>query len=146
MFSPNTTHDQVIALLHFLQIMGMLPFIDDDIIAGMRAGAAASRERGVPVLPPVPAWNDELFIATQRQVAEEYSNVDMRLYNHFFDSFSDGTVALRGEEPLFAQRLYRELTGAIQRVITREDADILRALERAQIEFQDFLDDEFNNR
>jgi ABC-type glycerol-3-phosphate transport system substrate-binding protein len=146
MFSPNTTHDQVISLLHFLQIMGMLPFVDDDIIAGMRAGAAASRERGVPVLPPVPAWNDELFIATQRQVAEEYSNVDMRLYNHFFDSFSDGTVTLRGEEPLFAQRLYRELTSAIQRIITREDADIMRSLERAQLEFQEFLDDEFNNR
>jgi ABC-type glycerol-3-phosphate transport system substrate-binding protein len=146
MFSPNTSHDQAIALLHFLQILGMLPFVDDDIIAGMRAGAAADRERGVPVLPPIPAWNDEAFIAAQRQIAEEYSNVDMRLFSYFFDSFTDGTVTLRGEEPLFTQRMYRELTGAIQRVISREDADIMRALERAQEEFQDFLDDEFNNR
>jgi len=144
MFSPNTSHDQAVALMGFLRIIGMLPFLDDDIVAGMRAGAAARRERGAPVLPPLSAWNDPEFIAKQREIADEYSNVDMRLFSPFYDSLTDGSLSLRGEEPVFAQRFYRELTGAIQRIITREDADILRALERAESEFQDFLDDEIN--
>ena len=145
MFAPNTTNDQALASLGFLKLIGMLPFVNDDAVAGMRAGAAAKRERGAPVLPPIPAWNDAEFISIQRQIAEEYSNVDMRLYNDFFDSFTNGSITLKGEEPVFAQQLYRELTGAIQNVITREDRDVYRALERAQESFQEYLDDEINS-
>lgn len=144
MFSPDTTKDQAVAALGFLKIAGVLPFMDDDIIAGMRAGAAAKRERGAPVLPPVPAWNDAEFIAKQREVAEEYSNVDMRLYQDFFDTLTNGSITLKGEEPVFAQQLYRELTSVVQRVITKQDADVHRALERAQEAFQEYLDDEIN--
>ena len=146
MFAPDTTHDQAVATLGFLRVIGMLPFASDDIVAGMRAGAAARRERGVPVLPPIPAWNDAEFIAVQREIAEEYANVDMRLYQDFFDSLTDGSVTLKGEEPVFAQQLYREFTSVIQRLITREDADVLRALGQAQERFQEYLDDEINNR
>ncbi|MCL2050463.1 MAG: extracellular solute-binding protein [Lachnospiraceae bacterium] len=146
MFSPTTTHDEAIATLGFLKIIGMLPFISDDILASMRAGAESKRERGTPVLPPIPAWNDEEFISAQRQIALDYSNVDMRLYNDFYDSFTDGTIALRGEEPVFAQQLYRELTNVIQRMITREGADVFNSLLQAQERFQEYLDDEINNR
>jgi len=144
MFAPSTTTDEAVAALAFLRLIGMLPFLDDDIIAGMRAGAASSRERGAPVLPRVPAWNDEEFIAMQRSIAEEYSNVDWRLYEDFFDSFTDGTIQLRGEEPVFAQELYRQVTNAIQNVITREDSDPHRQMERAKERFQEYLDDEIN--
>ncbi|MCL2841588.1 MAG: extracellular solute-binding protein [Defluviitaleaceae bacterium] len=144
MFSPDTNHDQAMAVLGFLRIIGVLPFVDDDTVAAMRAGASAARDRGVPVLPPVPAWNDDEFIATQRAVADEFSNVDMRLFDDFFNSFTDGTITLRGEEPLFTQQMYRELTAAIQRIITRENADVLTALQQAQDRFQEFLDDEVN--
>ena len=144
MFASNTTTDQAVAALAVIRLTGMLPFLDDDIIAGMRADAAAKRERGAPVLPRIPAWNDEEYVAMQRSVANEYSNVDWRLYSDFFNSFTDGSITLKGEEPVFAQQLYRELTSSIQRVITREDADVLRALERAQQNFQEYLDDEIN--
>ncbi|MCL2820935.1 MAG: sugar ABC transporter substrate-binding protein [Oscillospiraceae bacterium] len=144
MFAPNTTTDQAVASLGFLRLIGMLPFLDDDIIAGMRAGAAASRERGSPVLPRTPAWNDEEFIAMQRSIAEEYSNVDMRLYDDFFNSLTDGSITFRAEEPVFAQELYRTITNAIQRVITNEDADVFAAMERARERFQEYLDDEIN--
>lgn len=144
MFSPDTTHDEALATLHFLRIAGFLPFITDDIVAAMRAGASAMRERGAPVLPPIPAWDDEEFIAMQRQIVEEFSNVDMRLFNDFYDSLVDGRIMLRAEEPIHTQRLYRELTNAIQRIITTEDADVLEVLERAQTEFQAFLDEEVN--
>ena len=144
MFALDTSTDQAVASLAFLRLAGMLPYLDDDTIAGMRAGAAGARERGAPVLPLVPAWNDPDYIAMQRQIADEYSNVDWRLYSDFFDSFSNGSITLKSEEPVFAQQLYRELTSAIQRIITRDDADVFAALERAQKNFQEYLDDEIN--
>jgi len=144
MFAPDTTHDQALAILHFLEIIGVLPVITDDTVAAMRAGAISARDRGVPVLPPIPAWADEAFIAQQRAIAEEFSNVDMRLYNDFFDSLVDGRITLRGEEPMFTQQMYRELTTIIQRMITRENADVLTGLQQAQDRFQEFLDDMVN--
>ncbi|MCL2604705.1 MAG: extracellular solute-binding protein [Defluviitaleaceae bacterium] len=144
MFSPDTSHDQALAILGFLQIIGVLPVITDDTVAAMRAGAISARDRGVPVLPPIPAWNDEEFIAQQRAIAAEFSNVDMRLYDDFFDSLVDGRISLRGEEPVFTQQMYRELTAVIQRLITREIADVLTALEQAEGRFQEFLDDMIN--
>jgi ABC-type glycerol-3-phosphate transport system substrate-binding protein len=145
MFAPNTTKDQAVATLGFLKIIGMLPYVTDDAVEGMRAGAIAKRERGAPVLPPIPAWNDPEFIAMQRQIAEEYSNIDMRLYQDFFDSFSNGSITLKAEEPVFSQQLYRELTSSMQRLITKEDADVLKALQKAQDKFQEYLDEEINN-
>lgn len=144
MFAPDITADQATALMAYLKILGKLPFLDDDIIAGMRADYAAKRDRGAPVLPAISAWNDEEYNAAKQAIIDEYCNVDMRLYNDFFDSISEGTITLRAEEPVFAQQLYRELTAVIQRVITREDADVLKALQKAQDSFQEYLDDEIN--
>ncbi|MHC1785813.1 MAG: ABC transporter substrate-binding protein [Christensenellales bacterium] len=145
MFAPNTTKDQALATLGFLKIVGMLPYVTDDAVEGMRAGAIAKRERGAPVLPPIPAWNDAEFIAMQRQIATEYTNVDMRFYQDFYDSFTNGAITLKAEEPIFSQQLYRELTSAMQRMITRENADVTKALTQAQERFQEYLDDEINN-
>lgn len=145
MFSPDITDDQATALMAYLKILGKLPFLDDDIIAGMRADYAAKADRGAPVLPAISAWNDEEYNAAKQAVIDEYCNVDMRLYNDFFDSISEGTITLKSEEPVFAQQLYRELTAVIQRVITREDADVVKALQKAQESFQEYLDEEYNN-
>ena len=144
MFAPGTTTDEAVATLGFLRLIGMLPYADDDAIASMRAGASSKRERGEPVIPPIPAWNDEVFVQAQRDIADEYSNVDWRLYQDFFDSFTEGTITLKGEEPVLAQQLYRELTAVIQRVINREDADIFSSMERAQNNFQEDVDDMIN--
>lgn len=145
MFSPDITDDQATALMAYLKILGKLPFLDDDIIAGMRADYAAKADRGAPVLPAISAWNDEEYNSAKQAIIDEYCNVDMRLYNDFFDSISEGTITLKAEEPVFAQQLYRELTAVIQRVITRENADVEKALREAQESFQEYLDDEINN-
>jgi len=145
MFAPNITQDQGVALMAFLKIIGKLPFLDEDIIAGMRADYAAKRDRGAPVIPAISAWNDEDYNAAKQAIIEEYSNVDMRLYNDFFDSISEGTITLKSEEPVFAQQLYRELTAVIQRMITREGADVMKALQKAEESFQEYLDDEIND-
>ena len=145
MFAPDITADQATALMGYLKILGKLPFLDDDIIAGMRADYAAKRDRGAPVLPAISAWNDEDYNSAKQAIIDEYCNVDMRLYNDFFGSISEGTITLRAEEPVFAQQLYRELTAVIQRMITREGADVLKARQSAQDSFQQYLDDEINS-
>jgi ABC-type glycerol-3-phosphate transport system substrate-binding protein len=145
MFAPNITADQGIALMAYLKVIGKLPFLDDQIIAGMRADYAAKRDRGAPVLPAISAWNDEEYNAAKQAIVDEFCNVDMRLYADFFDSLSDGTMTLKSEEPVFAQQLYRELTAVIQRVITREGADVEKALRKAEEAFQEYLDDEIND-
>ena len=145
MFSPDITADQATALMAYLKVLGKLPFMDDETIESMRADAASLRERGTPVLPGISAWNDEDYNAARMAIVEEYSNVDMRLYNDFFDSISEGTITLKSEEPVFAQQLYRELTSVIQRVITKEGADVRKALQKAQDSFQEYLDDEIND-
>lgn len=146
MFSPDITGDQAIALMAYLKVLGKLPFLDDEIIAGMRADYAAKRDRGAPVLPAISAWTDESYNAAKQAIIDEYCNVDMRLYNDFFDSISEGTITLKSEEPIFAQQLYRELTAVVQRVITREGADVTKALLKAEESFQEYLDDEYNDQ
>ena len=96
-------------------------------------------------MPAISAWNDADYNAAKQAIIDEYCNVDMRLYNDFFDSITQGTITLRSEEPVFAQQLYRELTAVIQRVITREGADVRKALQKAQDSFQEYLDDEIND-
>ena len=145
MFAPNITKDQGVALMAYLRVIGKLPFLDDAIMEGMRADYAAKRDRGAPVIPAISAWNDEEYNAAKQAIIDEYSNVDMRLYNDFFDSISEGTITLKSEEPVFAQQLYRELTAVIQRMITREGADVMKALQKAQDSFQEYLDDEIND-
>ena len=144
MFAPNITADQAVALMGYLKIIGKLPFLDDDIVAGMRGDYAAKRDRGAPVLPPISAWNDDAYNAKKLEIVNEYSNVDMRLFDDFFNSLTDGSVSLKGEEPVYAQQLYRELTSVVQRVVTREDADVYKSLEQAQKAFQEYLDDGIN--
>ncbi|MBQ9210058.1 MAG: sugar ABC transporter substrate-binding protein [Clostridia bacterium] len=145
MFAPNITLDQGTVLMAWLKAKGKLPFLEDDIIEGIRTDYAAKRDRGAPVIPAISAWNDEEYNAAKQAIIDEYSNVDMRLYNDFFDSITEGTITLRSEEPVFAQQLYRELTAVIQRMITKEGADVVKALQKAQDSFQEYLDDEIND-
>ena len=145
MFAPNITNDQAVALMAYLKILGKLPFLDDAIIEGMRADYAAKRDRGAPVIPAISAWNDDAYNAAKQAIVDEFSNVDMRLYADFFDSLSEGTITLKSEEPVFAQQLYRELTAVVQRMITREGADVEKALRKAEESFQEYLDDEIND-
>ena len=145
MFSPDITKDQAVALMAYLKVLGKLPFLDEEIISGMRADYAAKRDRGAPVLPAISAWTDAEYNAAKQAIIDEYCNVDMRLYADFFDSISEGTIALKSEEPIFAQQLYRELTAVVQRMITREGADVVKALRKAEESFQEYLDDEYND-
>ena len=143
MFSPNATSEQVKACLKYLEIMGKSPSVSNEAIAGMSADAANRMNEGIPVIPPFPAWSDASLEAARDKAEKPYRNVDMRLYQNYYDMVQkSGNV--KSEEPMCAQDLYAELTKVLQAVITDKNADIPSLLKKAQKNFQGILDSEVN--
>lgn len=143
MFSPNATSEQVKACLKYLEIMGKSPSVSQEAIAGMAADAANRMNEGIPVIPPFPAWSDAALEAARDKAEKPYRNVDMRLYQNYYDMVQkSGNV--KSEEPMCAQDLYAELTKILQAVITDKNADIPSLLKKAQKNFQSILDSEVN--
>ena len=143
MFSPNATSEQVKACLKYLEIMGKSPSVSNEAIAGMSADAANRMNEGIPVIPPFPAWSDAALEAARDKAEKPYRNVDMRLYQNYYDMVQkSGNV--KSEEPMCAQDLYAELTKVLQAVITDKNADIPSLLKKAQKNFQSILDSEVN--
>ena len=143
MFSPNATSDQVKACLKYLEIMGKSPEVSAEAVAGMSADAANRMNEGIPVIPPFPAWSDSALEAARDKAEKPYRNVDMRLYQNYYDMVQkSGNV--KSEEPMCAQDLYAELTKILQAVITDKNADIPSLLKKAQKNFQGILDSEVN--
>ena len=143
MFSPNATSEQVKACLKYLEIMGKSPEVSNEAIAGMSADAANRMNEGIPVIPPFPAWSDASLEAARDKAEKPYRNVDMRLYQNYYDMVQkSGNV--KSEEPMCAQDLYAELTKILQAVITDKNANIPDLLKKAQKNFQSILDSEVN--
>ena len=143
MFSPNATSEQIKACLKYLEIMGKSPSVSQEAIAGMSADAANRMNEGIPVIPPFPAWSDAALEAARDKAEKPYRNVDMRLYQNYYDMVQkSGNV--KSEEPMCAQDLYAELTKILQAVITDKNADIPSLLKKAQKNFQSILDSEVN--
>lgn len=142
-FAPNATSEEVMGALHYLEIMGRGPVVDEALVAGREADAKMRRDNGVPVLPPFPVWNDPARYAAEMAVVNKYSNVDMRLYDDYFEMISSGTN-LRPEEPMLAQDLYAELTKVLQEVVTNRNANVKALLDTAQRNFQALLDSQVN--
>ena len=143
MFSPNATSEQVKACLKYLEIMGKSPSVSNEAIAGMSADAANRMNEGIPVIPPFPAWSDSALEAARDKAEKPYRNVDMRLYQNYYDMVQkSGNV--KSEEPMCAQDLYAELTKVLQAVITDKNANIPDLLKKAQKNFQSILDSEVN--
>ncbi|MCL2599595.1 MAG: extracellular solute-binding protein [Treponema sp.] len=144
MFARNATSDEVTYALRYLEIMGRAPVVTDDSIAGLMADARMRRDSGVPVIPTFPAWTCPDFLVAQQQAIDAYINVDMRLFNDYFEMISQGTN-LRSEEPQLTQDLYSELTNVLQAVLTNRNANIPALLGTAQANFQRMLDAQVNN-
>ncbi len=143
MFSKDATPEQINAALDYLEIMGKAPVATDVAIAGMKADDQNKVNNNVPVIPRFPCWVDQKVLDAETAVTEEYSNVDMKLYNDYFDIIkTDGN--LRAEEPGSAQDLYAELTKVLQAVITDKNADITALMKTANDNYQEMLDQKVN--
>ena len=143
MFAANATSAEITAALRYLEIMGRVPEVNADVIAGLRADAQQRKIDGVPVIADFPAWTDPAYQKAKDEALAASANVDPRLYADYFDVITKGTN-LKPEEPMLAQDLYAELTKCLQEVITNRNANPKALLDTAQANFQRLLDQQVN--
>ncbi|MDF2539153.1 MAG: extracellular solute-binding protein family 1 [Herbinix sp.] len=139
MFSKEATEAQIDAALDYIEVMGKGPVIS----AGAESDAQYRVDSDIPVLPGFKCWNDQAILDADAAVVAKYSNVDMKLYQNYFDTIKlPGNLRL--EEQGNTQELYRELTNVLQAVITNKDADVAALMKTADENYQTILDTEIN--
>jgi ABC-type glycerol-3-phosphate transport system substrate-binding protein len=143
MFAKDATPDQINAALDYLEVMGKAPVATEDAIAGMKADAQNKVANKVPVIPRFPCWIDDKVLAAEAAVTKEFGNVDMKLYDSYFNTINT-PGNLRLEEPGSAQDLYAELTKVLQAVVTDKNADVAALMKTADENYQKLLDENAN--
>jgi ABC-type glycerol-3-phosphate transport system substrate-binding protein len=134
MFSKDATDDQINAALDYITIMGNGPVIDTE---RMEADAQYRVDNGIPVIHRFPCWVDQAMIDEETALIDKYSNVDMRLYQDYFDILQkDGN--LRMEEG--TGMMYLELAAVLQTVMKDEKSDVAALLKQAEENFQQYHD------
>ncbi|MBC8059154.1 MAG: extracellular solute-binding protein, partial [Clostridiaceae bacterium] len=145
MFAANATHEQVLAGLKYLVLMGKAPVVTPESIVGLEADAKARVAKGVPILPSFPAWTAPDYLKAQADAQKKYANVDMAFFNDYFEGLKKPGV-LHLEEPHVTQDLYKELTNVLQAVITNKNADVTKLMETANKNVQALLDSSVNKK
>jgi multiple sugar transport system substrate-binding protein len=143
MFSAKATHEEVMAALNYLEVMGRAPVVTEASLAGLDADGQNRVKAGVPVIPAFPAWIAPEYLKARDEVVEKYRNVDMALFNDYYDILEkQGNMHL--EEPKLTQDMYAELTKVLQAVITDKKADVNKLLDTANTNLQQLLDSQVN--
>lgn len=138
-FSPDATDEEVNWVLDYLEIMGKSPEVTDAAREGWVADAQYRVDAGIPVIPTFPAWTGAV-VDEQNAIIEEYSNVDMSLWNDYY-AFSQEEGALKTEEPGDTQTMYTILNGVLQAICADPDGvDISALMEQANADYQAVLD------
>ena len=138
-FSPDATDDEVRWALDYLEVMGKSPEVSDAARDGWTADAEYRVEKGIPVIPTFPAWVGAV-VDEQNKVIDEYTNIDMDLWQPYFD-FSKEEGALRAEEPGDTQTMYTLLNDVLQAIIADPSGvDIQAELDSANDAYQAVLD------
>ncbi len=139
MFAPNATNEEIEAALDYLVVMGKAPVATEEAIAGWETDYQRQVSTGVPVIPRFPCWIDQKVLDAESAVIEKYKNVDMRLFNDFYDLMKkDGALHL--EEPVEVQAMYQEICNVMQEVLTNKDADIPALMKQADENYQSIID------
>lgn len=142
MFSKDATPEQINAALDYLEIMGKAPVVTDASVAGMKADAQNRVDNGVPVIAPMSAWTNSEYVEANQKVVDEYTNVDSKMFQSYFDATKvEGN--LRPEEAGLTQDMYAELTKVLQAVITDENADVEVLMNTANENYQTLLDETY---
>ncbi|MCE5342767.1 MAG: extracellular solute-binding protein, partial [Eubacteriales bacterium] len=117
MFAANATPDEINAALTYLEVMGKAPELTETAKAGLIEDAKARQANGTPVINEFPSWTDAALVAARQAIVAEYSNVDSRMFQNYFDTVAkEGN--LRMEVSQNAQEMYAELTKVLQAVVT----------------------------
>ncbi len=143
MFAANATDAEVNAALDYLELMGKAPVVTDASIAGMKADAEYRVNAGIPVIPRFPAWTNPDLLKAEQDIINEYSNIDLGLYNDYFTATkTEGNLKL--EEEGATQDMYAQLTNVLQAVLTDKNADVTSLMNDANTNYQTILDNGLN--
>lgn len=140
MFSKEATPAEINAALDYLEIMGKAPVATEASIAGMEADAETKVEAGCPVIPKFPCWTDKDFLDADAKVVAEKGNVDMKLYQAYYDATSSAGLRPEEDAPGTVQDMYGELTKVLQAVTTDKSADVEALMKTANENYQVILD------
>lgn len=143
MFAADATDAEVNAALDYLELMGKAPVITDDSLAGMKADAEYRVGAGIPVIPRFPAWTNQELLDAEKSIIDEYSNINLALFNDYF-TMTKTEGNLRLEEEGATQDMYAELTKVLQAVLTDKNADVEALMKTANDNLQTILDNGLN--
>ncbi|MDL2300654.1 extracellular solute-binding protein [Clostridiaceae bacterium OttesenSCG-928-D20] len=139
MFSVDASPEQINAALDYIEIMGKVPAVNDDVKEGQRVTFANHKEQGIPVIPQFPIYTDSEWIAMQDEVVAEFSNVNMDLWQDYIDIMR-ASGKTHAEEPGLTQEMYAQILQALQAVFSDKDADCAKLAETANSNYQKLLD------
>lgn len=134
MFSANSTKEQILAGLKWLDFKGSGPFVTEETLEKSRNTSKIAVEKGEIVMDrdTFPIWNDEESNKAKNEIRKEYCNVDMKNYEDYYEF----KATLKPEVPVCAQQLYAILDKCIQEVLTNKNADCRALAKQANEEFQ----------
>lgn len=145
MFSKDATKEEIKAAFDFLGVMGKTPEVSAATVKGLEADAANRNANGVPVIKDVSCWTDEEYMKVKQEVIDEYSNVDARMFDDFFNTIEKkGNVRI--EEAGDTQEMYAQITNVLQAVVTNKDCDIQKLMDEANENYQKILDSKFTKQ
>ena len=134
MFSKDSTKEQILAGLKWLEFRGLGPFVTDESLEKSKNTCKLAVEKGEIVMDrdTFPIWNDEESNKAKNEIRQEYCNVDMKNYEDYYEF----KASLKPEVPVCAQQLYAILDKSIQEVLTNKNADCRALVKQANTEFQ----------
>ena len=137
-FSHTATIEEINAGFDWLELIGTLTIEYDEQRKEntKKSYETTIAENGI-VFPgrSIPLWVNPERAKAEQEIIDEYTNVDIKHYQEYYDATKKGVV-LRPEEPMACQQLYSVLDNAIQEVITNKDADCAKLIATACEDFQ----------
>ncbi len=145
-FSPNATDDQVVAILErMMHVNGRwVEEASADAVDGWETTFIDQLADNQVNLPDFPVYVSAAYNQKNEMMLDYQTNFNYDLqYKSYYD-FANTPGNLRAEEEGDTQNLYRELTAALQQVITDPTCDIQAVMDGCQANCQD-LYNTFNN-
>lgn len=138
MFSADSTANQIDACFKLLDVIGYSADPTDEVLQAIEDEIKVREENGYAIGPrSLNVWSSQERLDAEQEIYDRYTNVDMRLYQTFYDTVYD---TLKMEEKYYCQDMYSALDTAVQEVMTNSSADCKSLLEQASSDFQIFLD------
>lgn len=130
----NATEEQVEACLRWMEYTGKGPFLTDDVKANIDSAYDVDNENGLIVgIKPLSGYNEDAEVVKYRhEVINKKLNVNPKNFEHF----GLNKAILRPEEPVNCAELYQVLSSCMQEVLSSEDSDIAKIIEKAASDFQ----------